>query len=210
MNYTEFQKTLMKLLELKGKSFGTGKFYQSLEKLGIQGVRPTESRFQMYQLEKILSKNMSVLDIGCNCGFFCIHMSYYVNLAHGIEPNKALVQVGRVTTDYLNISNCEFFPVGWNEFKPDRKYQLILSLAAHKWVKDPLRNYISRVKNMLDDGGYFFIESHHLGKYDKDWKKKISIIESFGFKELWNGDSSEPGRPRKFSMFGLQNKTNEL
>lgn len=144
---------------------------------------------------------MRVLDIGCNCGFFCIHMSPYVKVTHGIEPNKALIQVARITAEFLKINNCEFFQIPWNNFESKEKYQLILSLAAHKWVKSPFGVYINKVRKMLDDNGYFFIESHHLIKYDTDWKKKVNIIKSMGFKELWNGISTTPGYPREFSMF---------
>lgn len=200
MNYSELQNVLKELLKKKGKSFGVGKFYQSYEPLEIIGQRPTEERFNLYDIKKILHSDFKVLDIGCNCGFFSLYVAHYVKEVHGIEPNKVLCEAGRLVSNYSNIDNIKFFSKRWNDFKPPHKYDLILSLAAHKWVKSPFKNYISKIRNMLDDNGYLFIESHHLIKYDTDWNIKVNIIKSLGFKELWSGDSSVAGYPRKFSM----------
>jgi cyclopropane fatty-acyl-phospholipid synthase-like methyltransferase len=201
MNISELTEKLNKLLIKKGKSFGKGKFYQSYEPLEIIGQRPTEERFNQYNIKKILRPDFEVLDIGCNCGFFSLYVAKYVKEVHGIEPNRALCEAGRLVSNYSNVTSVKFFNKRWTEFKPPTSYDLILSLAAHKWVKMPFEQYIVRCKSMLKPGGYFFIESHHLTKYDTDWNRKLKFIESKGFTQLWSGDSSEEGRPREFVMF---------
>jgi 2-polyprenyl-3-methyl-5-hydroxy-6-metoxy-1,4-benzoquinol methylase len=200
MNISELHKRLDELTVKKGPSFGKGKFYQSYEPLGIIGQRSTEDRFDQYKIKNILKPDFKVLDIGCNCGFFSLYVARYVKLVHGIEPNKALIEAGEIVSDYLKVDKCKFIRKGFSGFKSEQRYDLILSLAAHKWVKMSLEIYIDKIISHLEPNGYLFIESHHLGLYDSNWKGKLQIIKSRGFKQLWKGDSSEVGRPREFVM----------
>lgn len=200
MNLSELHKRLNELVVEKGPSFGKGKFYQSYEPLDIIGQRSTEDRFDQYKIKTILKPDFKVLDIGCNCGFFSLYVARYVKLVHGVEPNKALVEAGKIVSDYLKLDKCKFIRKGFSGFQSKQKYDLVLSLAAHKWVKMPLAGYIDKIKSHLEPKGYLFIESHHLGLYDNDWKYKLKLIKSRGFTQLWKGDSSEVGRPREFVM----------
>ncbi len=52
-------------------------FYQGFDEIKINGCRPTELRFERYQISSYLSKNKTALDIGCNCGFLTIHLSKF-------------------------------------------------------------------------------------------------------------------------------------
>ena len=72
----------------KWKSFVYAKekgFYQGFEEIKINGCRPTEERFQRYNIEKYLKKEKNALDIGCNCGFFTLFASKYLKNIDGVD-----------------------------------------------------------------------------------------------------------------------------
>ena len=56
--------------------------YQSLPEIGFKGVSPTEERFKIYNLDKLLTPNSVVLDVGCATGFFSLYLSRIVKEVH--------------------------------------------------------------------------------------------------------------------------------
>jgi cyclopropane fatty-acyl-phospholipid synthase-like methyltransferase len=194
----KLKQKISKLVTPKSRKKG----YQTYEPLGITGQRPTEERFNLYRIKEILKPDFEVLDIGCNSGFFSLHTSQYVKSVHGVEPNKSLNEACKLLCNYLNVDNVKIFSKRWREFKAPIRYDLVMSLAVHKWAQMSFGEHIEKIKNMLKPQGYLLIESHHKIIYEEDaWDKKVKLIESKGFTQLWKGDSSEVGRPREFVMF---------
>ena len=58
--------------------YGLDKLYQSYDELNVEGQRNTERRIIEYELKKHLQETDSVLDIGCNCGFIDLQISYFI------------------------------------------------------------------------------------------------------------------------------------
>jgi cyclopropane fatty-acyl-phospholipid synthase-like methyltransferase len=195
MNEAELKEKLDKLKPPRKK------FYQTYKPLGITGQRDSEERFRHYRIKEIARPDFEVLDIGCNYGFLSLYIAEHVKIVHGLEPVEKSYKIGKLVRNYIGEDCVKVFPKKWVEFKPSIKYDLVLSLAVHKWVGVPFEKYITRVKKMLKPQGYFLIESHCKIIYDTDWDRKVDLIKSNGFTQLWKGDSSEGGRVREFVMF---------
>lgn len=136
--------------------------YQSLELIGLEGIRPTEYRIREYELRKILKSQHDVLDIGCNSGFFDIIVSDLVHSVTGIEYDKSLVKVADLVKDYLKVSNCTFYHGDFNDWykKTNTRYDVIFSFAIHHWLNLAPQEYVAIIDNLLNVQGYFVFESH--------------------------------------------------
>ena len=92
-------------------------FYQGLEELKIQGARSTEKRFESYKIDQLLSKNISALDIGCNCGFFSIFITKFLKNVTGIDINPHMIKIANLTKNFLDINNSEFIHSSFENFE---------------------------------------------------------------------------------------------
>lgn len=201
INKIDITKVLNEILSSQSQQFGRGMFYQSFEEIGIQGQRPTEKRFKIYQLEKILSKEMTVLDIGSNCGFFSLLISKYVKSIEGIEYNKSLFEISNITKNLLKIDNANFINSNFKDVKSEKRYDLILSFAVHYWIGLEIGKYAKLLHEMLNENGYVLLESQNVLKEDKDWDQKIKKFISAGFNEINSGELCDDGIiNRKFSL----------
>jgi len=155
-------------------------FYQGFEEIKIDGCRPTEQRFERYGIEKYLSKDKIALDIGCNCGFLTIHLSKFLKYIDGVEINPYLTNIGKDTKEFLGIQNLHFHTSGFEEFKADKKYDIVFSLANDNTIdgktKFTFLEYIEKIQNLLKSGGLLMWETVSMDTYDPelfDPKRKV-------------------------------------
>ena len=184
---------LKKLLNPSKQTFGRGTFYQSLPQLNINGQRPTRERFKIYELEKILNKNQEILDIGSNVGFFDIFIAQYVKHIDAIDINKRLIYIGNIVKEYLKLKNISFYHSSFEDFKLDKKYDVIFLFAIYHWTSYSFPEFILKVMKFLKPNGYIIIESHNIHTIDKNFNKRISFMENKGFKKLWEGNIKDDG-----------------
>jgi 16S rRNA G527 N7-methylase RsmG len=193
---------LNEILLSQKQQFGRGIFYQTYEDLEIDGQRPTKKRFNIYGLKNILKKNMSVLDIGSNCGFFSLYISKFVKSVEGIEYNKSLTDISNITKLLLNVENVKFINADFNKLNLNRNYDLILSFAVHYWIGIEINTYANLLRDLLNDNGYVLFESQNIMKEDADWDLKNQAFISVGFIEVDSGELCDDGKiKRKFSLF---------
>jgi 2-polyprenyl-3-methyl-5-hydroxy-6-metoxy-1,4-benzoquinol methylase len=201
--FDKFIKSNKKLMEFKDKIYhlyyskkwelGQGvfytnnMFYQSFEKLQIDGQRPTTFRFFTYGLDKLLNKEYDVLDIGSNCGFFSLHISKYVRSVDGIEFNKELVDIANATKEYLKIDNCYFHYADFRQFIFTKKYNVILSFAVHYWIGMTMSEYSLHLSDLLNDNGFVILESQDINTKDEDFEDKINEFCKDRFKLIYGG-----------------------
>ena len=171
----------------KWKSFVYAKengFYQGFDEIEIKGCRPTEKRFQRYNIEKYLTKEKSVLDIGCNCGFLTLFVSRYVKNIDGVELNPFLVEIGKDTKIFLEIKNADFHVSSFEEFVIKKKYDLIFSLANDETIdgntKFTFREYINKIYNLLNPGGFLMFETVSPDTYEpRLFEPKLKILKEY-------------------------------
>ena len=157
-------------------------FYQGFEEIGIDGCRPTEKRFARYQIEKYLSKDKMVLDIGCNCGFLTIYHSRFLKHIDGVELNPFLTNIGKDTKEFLGEKNVEFHTSSFEEFKTDKKYEIIFSLANDDTIdgntKFTFNEYIKKIQELIQPKGILMWETISPDTYDpKLFEPKRKILE---------------------------------
>ena len=164
-----------------------GGFYQGLDEIKITGSRSSEKRFEEYEILEYLSKDKSVLDIGSNCGFFSIYVSKFVDKIFGVEINPYLIAISNDVKNYLNIKNANFVNSSFEEFKFDKKFDMIFSFANDSTIdgntKFNFSEYIGKIKNLLKEDGLLIFESQAIDsvvteQLDKkiDYLKKDFII----------------------------------
>lgn len=172
----EFHKSLKESFQKYSKAFGRGTFYQSLKSIHVIGQRPTEERFAVYGLKKLLKKNFRVLDIGSNCGFFSLYVSQFVHSVDGIEKDHYMVEVANKAKKYLKRDNCAFHQSIFEDFKPNKKYDCILSFAVHRRVRYSLEGYLGELDKILNKNGFLVLESHNAKKEDINFVRDVKNI----------------------------------
>lgn len=172
----ELHNSLSQSFQSYNKAFGRGTFYQGLKSIHIEGQRPTEERFRIYGLRRLLKKTFHVLDIGSNCGFFSLYVSKFVKAVDGIEKDHYMVEIGNKVKKYLKINNCTFYQSTFEQFKADKKYDFIMSFAVHRRVNYGLEEYIDILHNMLNKHGYLIIESQDIKGIDANFAKEMKLV----------------------------------
>ena len=140
------------------KSYTSNYFYQGLSEIGITGVKPTETRFERYQIDHLLDKKYSVLDIGSNCGFVAVYLSRLVNNIDTVELNPYLNRISRDVLDHLNISNVSIHECDFTHFETNQKYDAIFSFSNHHTIDGnfymSFQDYVRKLADMTWSGGY--------------------------------------------------------
>jgi SAM-dependent methyltransferase len=186
-------RVLSETLVREKQVFGRGQFYQSSEELNITGQRPTSERYRIYGLKEFLDKDQSVLDIGCNCGFFTLKIAKEVKSAVGIEITGTLVSVAQTAQVYLQRPNVEFVKGNFNDHKFGKKFDFICSFAVHYWLGADMKKYGQRLLALLNPQGLVLLESQNIEKEDQDWEDKLSDFKSAGFVEIRSGTLKDDG-----------------
>ena len=157
-------------------------FYQGLDEIKIKGSRSSEKRFEEYNIEKYLSKDKAILDIGSNCGFFSIFISRFVKNVVGVEINPYLVSIANDTQNYLNITNAAFLSSSFEEFQTNKKFDIICSFATDSTIDDntkfSFKEYIKKIKSLLTSDGLLIFESQAIDSMiEEQFSEKFSYLE---------------------------------
>lgn len=164
----EMCKLILKILREEEPDFGGDEAYQSLELIGLKGMRPTLYRLNKYGLREFLTESDTVLDIGCNTGFIDMSIAYLVKEVIGIEYDGGLVKVANLVKDYLQIENVSFMCTDfaeWYRKNDDKKFNVIFSFAVHHWLDIDIEKYVDMLDNLLNINGILCFESQ---SYDPD------------------------------------------
>lgn len=160
-----------------------GYYYQGWEKIGINGIKPTEKRIDNYQITEYLDKSKIALDIGANCGFLACYIASFVKAIDAIELNPYLVKMGEDTKDYLQINNVHFLNDDFIIWEPKRKYDVVFSLSNHFTIDGNLNVsfefYISKIFELMRPYGILLFESHNIWGDDKDIDLKFKIAAKY-------------------------------
>ncbi|WP_292440196.1 class I SAM-dependent methyltransferase [Methylophaga sp.] len=147
-------------------NYCNGYAYQGSHEIGITGVKPTEARMASYEIDAYLTSDKTVLDIGSNNGLIAVYLSRRCKDVDAIEYNPYLNLFGKVVAEYLGVSNIQFICADFYCYKPDKKYDLILSMANHSTIDGKLKvnfdEYMHKIFITLNQGGLFLFESHNI------------------------------------------------
>lgn len=94
----------------------------------------------------------SVLDVGCNAGFFCGWADFQgAAKVRGIDSNPAFIDQAK-----LWFEGCAFACMSWEDLGPE-KYDLILCLSAIHYAKDQ-QGLLDSLMSRLNPGGLLVLE----------------------------------------------------
>jgi 2-polyprenyl-3-methyl-5-hydroxy-6-metoxy-1,4-benzoquinol methylase len=206
INKHRYQKGLLSEIEYELRNeflkeveqFGVDDFYQNYPPLKISGRRNTLSRFKIYEMQKRLGKDLEVLDIGGNIGFFSLYLSRFVKSIDLVEQNKNLTDIGKKLAEYEKITNVNIINLDFKKYSPDKKYDMIMSLAVHGWVDMDFEEYLKKIKSLLKDGGTVLMESHMT--YYSGGDNLGESLEGNKYFEVFKGGivDDDKGRCREF------------
>lgn len=194
---------VINILQEGQPDFGGIKPYQSLELIGLDGIRPTEYRIREYGLRNILNSQHDVLDIGCNSGFLDITISGLVHSVTGIEYEESLVKAANLVKDYLNVSNCSFYHGDFNDWYKNANtgYSVIFSFAIHHWLNIIPKEYVAMLNRLLYTHGYLCFESH-VYETDPEFYECCKEFKSLDYKIICEKRIKDDGlREREFILF---------
>lgn len=189
------------------QQFGSAhSFYQAHEEWNIPGQRPTLERITQYSLDKWISKEHDVLDIGCNIGIFGIELSNKIAHYTGFDANPELIEIAQILAKYKKANNCSFSNTDFNRFitSNNKQYDFILSFAVHGWIGMPIKDYSKILKNILKPQGCVLIESHDvtLEAEEKKFTHQMKCFIENGFLVKSHGTLKDDGkRKRAFYIF---------
>ncbi|MFH1386564.1 MAG: class I SAM-dependent methyltransferase [bacterium] len=162
--------------------YGEGYFYQGCDLVGIQGLRDTRARVLSMDLKNRL-KGLDILDIGCNSGFLDLIIADSAASITGLDINPYLIQIGKVTAKYLNISNVDLLASSFEDWALNNRFDAVLSFANHhtydNLTKHSLETYFSKCASFLKPNGLFLFESHAPNFEGKNLNNVIDIIKQY-------------------------------
>lgn len=190
MSFEQLHNKLKKHLDEQAKNWQsfiyaqeTG-FYQGFDEIKIDGCRPTEKRFERYNIDKYLGENKSVLDIGSNCGFFSLFVSRFVEQIDGVELNPYLISIANDTKDYLKNKNTTFHCTEFEKYENGKKYDVIFSFSNDSTIDDNTKfnfeEYIKKILTLLKEKGVLLFESQAIDALvPTAFEPKMKILERY-------------------------------
>jgi len=162
--------------------YGEGYFYQSHSPLSIRGLRNTDLRFKIYELDSILNREDRVLDIGCNSGFLSLMIARYCKSVDAFDCNPYLIQIAELCRKFEGRENVHFFNCSFDDLEITEPYSMVLSLANHHTfdgnMRPEFRTYMEQIRNICVPGGKLIFESHP-GEHKKPFlKEQLESIQN--------------------------------
>ncbi len=197
------RETIMRMREEGQPDFGQVQFYQSFEKIGVSGTRPSLYRVAKYGLETFLNEKQDVLDIGCNTGFLDMTVAARVHSITGVEYDACLVSIADCVKNYLHADNCEFINSDFHDWyaQNDRTFDVIFSFAIHHWLNIKPEEYAQRINYLLNPNGYLCFESHDLSVPDREYEACLNHWLSMGWSVVKEDMIMDDGiTKRKFTV----------
>jgi len=187
---------ILKNLLGSDQQFGSGGFYQSLPKLGIEGTRPSDVRIREYGILDYV-RGKSVLDIGSNSGFFDLTLAEYAASITGVEYSRSLVEIAEETADYLKLENVRFVQADFTRYEDAKQYDVILFLAVHGWIPFTPEEGTEKIINLMSPSGVLLFESQNWDMGDPLYSKYCKAFLEGGLKVVSEGFITDDGETRR-------------
>lgn len=144
-------------------------------------------RIREYGLLDLVDNESTVLDIGCNRGYFGVVLAPYIKSYTGIEKDFKQIRAGRNSAtfpDNVTIKNVDFAKTYIEE-----SFDLVLSLAVHSYIDIDMMNLSLIYIELLKAGGHLVLEGHppkYRGEPEKYWnvliahlKLRLSVVKEY-------------------------------
>ena len=154
---------LSQAVEWPSYDYGEGYFYQSLETVGVTGLRDTRARVEAMDLRTLVA-GKRVLDVGCNSGFVALSVAEVATEVAGFDINPHLVQIAREAAVHMGLANTRFEARPFEGVSSSGTYDAVLSFANHSTydgnTQQTIEQYFRKCGDLLVPGGLLLFESH--------------------------------------------------
>lgn len=185
----KFYMEITKKYRIANSIYGGGAFYQSFSQLGISGTRNIKERLGVYNVKKYVKSTDSVLDIGCNCGFFALQLGEYAKSVKGIDIDPQFIDIANAAKDYLGVTNVEFSINDFQSEYNDNKgpYEVVFALAVYTNVFQTgvaEKQFVEEIIGLIAQNGILFFESHNLINDRERFNRICDMFYDSGMKLL--------------------------
>jgi hypothetical protein len=91
--------------------------------------------------------------------------------------------MGIATKDFLRLGNVNFIEGNFIHYEFKKKYDLCFSLSNHFTIDGNLNanfeSYVSKIFDLMNEGGILFFESHSIYSGDKDLDEKFLVASKY-------------------------------
>ena len=124
--------------------------------------RSIPDRVKEYGILDYVNKDSAVLDLGCNRGYFGVHLSPNISHYVGIDSDKFQLQYGINECLRKGITNVNYSNTNYYLSMTD-KYDIIFCFAFHIYVGVSMAGFAKHLINILNPNGHLFLEGHPKG-----------------------------------------------
>lgn len=173
--------------------------YQSIPELGVEGARPTDQRSALYGLRDRYASypDAKVLNIGGNSGAFEIHCSDAFKKGTVLEGSKVFASMARRAVELSGVNNVEVIEQTLENFETSAKFDVVLLLAVHKYLKIGMGEVAHRLCDLTKPGSSVLIESHVNRERDRRLRSLRQALVDLGWEFEGRGDSGGPDESDK-------------
>lgn len=141
--------------------------YQSLQS-GTEGEpgkanRSIPDRIIDYDIMKIVTKQSTVLDLGCNRGFFGIYLSPFVLNYLGVDSDINQIKHGMELAQSKGLTNLNYRNEKYSNVAGYGRFDIIICCAFHIYTGVTMEEFGKHLSGMLKPGGHLFLEGHPPG-----------------------------------------------
>ena len=150
--------------------------YQSFED-GDGGASESNKKLACLKLPSLVGK--SVLDIGCNEGFFCFKAKQLgADYVLGVDHNPDFLERAqfRSENENLGVHNSPEFQLATFDTLPGRKFDVVLFLSAIHYAEDQAKLIHNILNNLVADNGVLILELGVL--IDREDEEFVKVVRS--------------------------------
>ena len=143
------------------KDIASKSYYQNFDFLGAgRGSSNSGKKWELSKLESYDITNKSVLDIGCNAGYFLFRLlNKDPKKLIGIDLGDNFIEIANeLNTEYFKSDKVEFIFGDIFEYKLNEKSDLIICFSTFHYFIDKQKAFIDLCYNLLNDKGVFLLE----------------------------------------------------
>lgn len=112
-------------------------------------------RHILQYLDKYSKQNQYVLDVGSGVGTLCFYLASSGCKIDGVEVSKSGFQLAKSNLSLFNFKfKPNFYNVAFEDFKPTRKYDIVLATEVLEHVKDD-SFFLNKVSKLLKNRAIF-------------------------------------------------------